>query len=575
MINSSHPSITTDFDLIIQGAGPSGCVAALLAKRCKLRVLLIDKQSKSAYRGNAHYLNAYTLEIFHQCGLDIPKILTLATPIEFAFTMAICSSLQHIYAHSDLLSKADISHRYNKTGQFGGATNIPISTLYPELVQALEEQDIPILWNTSIDELDYPSRTIITKNHSNQERHNFSTQYVLGCDGVHSELRPHVTKEPSKTALQQFINVSIEANLAELSIPPALLYWILNPSFPGCYVVHEINGHHNLQIPIFSKRPIKELCQKDAIHHYLKNIYQKVDFQFSITNIQPWSLSSYVVDHYNNDWIFLVGDSAHCMTPAGGLGLNTSIADAANLIWKISHALKSHQASVFLNSYQQERHPVAKHVVKQSLQNFHDFKHMANTVGLPPNLAQPLLSILPQPTLPSWLGNLYSTCLKTISRIPPFQKQLQRRIFHVLEKNKTHFDGMGSHLGFDIRSQLIINDQPLQHDLVNDFSAAINPGKLWFDDTLKEKEKKCSLRLQFQYGHWLAINFTKKDQCPIQWSSYSMVDSIYTDEICSESLQTQINSSIDLLLVRPDMTISFYGSYNDALLQKQLLPLLI
>ena len=574
MTTSPHSNTPTDFDLVIQGAGPSGCVAALLASRCQLRVLLIDKQSQTAYRGNAHYLNAYTLEILHQCGLDIPKIRKLATPREFAFTMALCSSLQHIYAHTDLLSEPNVNQRYNETGRFGGAANIPISALYPELIHEIEKQPITILWNTSIDKLDHLSKTVITTHHPDQATQTFTTEYVLGCDGVHSELRPHVTKEPNKASLQTFINVGIQANLAQLSIPPALLYWVLNPSFPGCYVAHEIDGHHNLQIPVFSKRPIKALCQKDVIHRYLKNTYQQAHFQYDITTIQPWSLSPYVVNRFHNNWIYLVGDSAHCTTPAGGLGLNTGIADAANLIWKLAHALRSDQAPVFITSYQQERRPVAQHVVEQSLQNFRDFKNMANAVGLPPEIAPSIPSALQQPTLPAWLSHLYSTCLKTASRMPWVQHIIDQRIQSVIQKNKLHFDGMGTHLGFDVRSEFIVNDQPLQHDTVNDFSSTITAGKLWFADNILDNEKKNSLRSRYQYGRWLAINTTHKDQCPIDWSAYSTVDSVYAHEIHPESHDNQATKAFELLLIRPDMTVAFQGDFNDPSLHKQLLPLL-
>ena len=55
-------------DIVIQGAGPSRCVAALLASRLGLRVTLIDNQQADSFRGMQHYLNAYSLETYINVG---------------------------------------------------------------------------------------------------------------------------------------------------------------------------------------------------------------------------------------------------------------------------------------------------------------------------------------------------------------------------------------------------------------------------------------------------------------------------------------------------------------------------
>lgn len=99
------------FDLIIQGAGPTGCVAALLAQRVGLSVLLIDKRTADTFRGNAHYLNAHSLELLSHCGLNMPSILAHATPSDYAFAMAYCSSLDHVYHHTNLYTDPDIKQR--------------------------------------------------------------------------------------------------------------------------------------------------------------------------------------------------------------------------------------------------------------------------------------------------------------------------------------------------------------------------------------------------------------------------------------------------------------------------------
>jgi 2-polyprenyl-6-methoxyphenol hydroxylase-like FAD-dependent oxidoreductase len=61
--------------------------------------------------------------------------------------------------------------------------------------------------------------------------------------------------------------------------------------------------------------------------------------------------------------VFLAGDAAHIHSPAGGQGLNTSVQDAYNLGWKLAHVLRGGADEALLDSYQEERFPVAAEVL--------------------------------------------------------------------------------------------------------------------------------------------------------------------------------------------------------------------
>ncbi|KAJ3362379.1 hypothetical protein GGF32_006214 [Allomyces javanicus] len=67
--------------------------------------------------------------------------------------------------------------------------------------------------------------------------------------------------------------------------------------------------------------------------------------------------------------VFLAGDAAHVHSPMGGQGMNMGIQDAHNLAWKLATALetKTHPRAL-LESYEQERQPVAQAIVKTTSQ---------------------------------------------------------------------------------------------------------------------------------------------------------------------------------------------------------------
>ncbi len=70
------------------------------------------------------------------------------------------------------------------------------------------------------------------------------------------------------------------------------------------------------------------------------------------------------VPHYRVGRVFLAGDAAHVHSPAGGLGMNTGIQDAFNLSWKLALASRGEASAALLDSYHDERHPVAAEVIR-------------------------------------------------------------------------------------------------------------------------------------------------------------------------------------------------------------------
>ncbi|MET7925573.1 FAD-dependent monooxygenase [Streptomyces sp. NPDC058293] len=64
--------------------------------------------------------------------------------------------------------------------------------------------------------------------------------------------------------------------------------------------------------------------------------------------------------------VLLAGDAAHVHTPAGGQGMNTGLQDAANLGWKLAAVVNGRAGEALLDTYEAERHPVGKAVLRSS-----------------------------------------------------------------------------------------------------------------------------------------------------------------------------------------------------------------
>ncbi|MEI5101002.1 FAD-dependent monooxygenase [Streptomyces sp. PmtG] len=61
---------------------------------------------------------------------------------------------------------------------------------------------------------------------------------------------------------------------------------------------------------------------------------------------------------YRRGRVLLAGDAAHMHFPAGGVGLNAGVQDAANLGWKLAAVVRGDAPERLLDTYHHERHPV-------------------------------------------------------------------------------------------------------------------------------------------------------------------------------------------------------------------------
>jgi hypothetical protein len=62
--------------------------------------------------------------------------------------------------------------------------------------------------------------------------------------------------------------------------------------------------------------------------------------------------------------LLVAGDAAHIHSPAGGQGMNTGLHDAANLAWKLALVVGGSAPGALLDTYQDERHPIAAGVLE-------------------------------------------------------------------------------------------------------------------------------------------------------------------------------------------------------------------
>ena len=82
--------------------------------------------------------------------------------------------------------------------------------------------------------------------------------------------------------------------------------------------------------------------------------------------LSDFRINARMVDRFRERRVFVAGDAAHIHSPAGGQGIATGIQDAANLAWKLAAFLREGAPDSLLNTYDEERKPIAREVLQRT-----------------------------------------------------------------------------------------------------------------------------------------------------------------------------------------------------------------
>jgi hypothetical protein len=101
--------------------------------------------------------------------------------------------------------------------------------------------------------------------------------------------------------------------------------------------------------------------------------FKKIEW-FSQFSVKESVAESFFVRHR----VFLAGDACHIHSVNGGQGLNTGLADAFNLMWKLNMVIHHGAPRELLQSYEDERKPVAHDVIGTSAELVRSTKYSNN-----------------------------------------------------------------------------------------------------------------------------------------------------------------------------------------------------
>lgn len=211
----------------------------------------------------------------------------------------------------------------------------------------------------------------------------YHARYVVACDGGSSPIREALEIGMSGRGVLTFTtNVLFRAPAFHdfHDVAPGYRYIFLDEGGIVWATVVAINGRDEFRLSIVGDSTRQTLTQEE-VTAAIKRLAGH-PFEFDILSIFGWKRRELVADAYGKGRVFLCGDAAHVMSPTGGFGMNTGIADAVDLSWKLAAVLEGWGGERLLGSYEDERQPVAVRNVGEAGQNFDRMTSAPQGLGL-------------------------------------------------------------------------------------------------------------------------------------------------------------------------------------------------
>ncbi len=187
------------------------------------------------------------------------------------------------------------------------------------------------------------------------------SEYLVGCDGGRSITRRAAGIEfpgwgPTRSNLIAEVEVTEE--------PPRGI----RHDATGVHALHRLEDGRTVRVVVTEQRlgPSSEPTLRD-LSEALITVYGTDFGVHSPTWISRFTDMTRQAAVYRARRVLLAGDSAHVHYPAGGQGISLGVQDAVNLGWKLAQVVNGISRDSLLDSYQNERHPVAARAIRHTM----------------------------------------------------------------------------------------------------------------------------------------------------------------------------------------------------------------
>ena len=370
-----------DADVVVVGGGPVGLTMAAELNYRGIKTVLLERKHSTTILSKALGLTSRTMEHYRRLGLEeTVQAASLPRDLPFSLNMTTKAVGGHTIFNHHFGSRGDLMD--NVPGatfpffQAGASAAVPVfcpqNKLEPLLRAYLEGcPDVSMHWGCEVvDVVEEGEGVRVTaechprdpEQETAPKEKVVRAKYVVACDGGSSPLR----KRLGVHLYGKFVVAracSVMFSCPELFTRMKALRHVgfsivMSKRVQALVVSLDGEGTYATHILLPPTTTDVELQRVvDNVDEYLREILG--EFDITIEAVSGYNMHALLSTKFRVGRCFFAGDSAHQWLPAGGLGLNTGVSDAADLAWKLEAVLKGYGGEGLLDAYEHERRPIA------------------------------------------------------------------------------------------------------------------------------------------------------------------------------------------------------------------------
>lgn len=383
--------ITTD--VLIVGTGPAGSATAALLSTYGIPNMVVNQYRWLANTPRAHITNQRTMEVLRDLGHEVEAEAYMhATEQDLMGENVFCESLAgEEIGRMKSWGKHPLSRAEHQLASPCFMNDLPQTFMEPILYSTAckrgsfgrmstqylaHEQDADGVTTTLLDRLSGREFQVRSK-------------YLIGADGGNSLVADHIgTPIEGKMGVGGSMNILFRADLSKyVAHRPSVLYWIMQPGADvggiGMGLVRMIRPWNEWLIvwgyDINEPAPNVDEAFATGV---ARQLVGDPELEIELLSANTWTVNDAYATKMQKDRVFIMGDAAHRHPPSNGLGSNTSIQDGFNLAWKLAAVLRGQAGPGLLDSYSEERAPVAKQIVTRANQSIGEFGPIFAALGM-------------------------------------------------------------------------------------------------------------------------------------------------------------------------------------------------